>query len=456
MVLLNDFNARKIKDKYFLTTKHGSFCVLSKEEYMAVKKKIVNTKSSLFKKLEEREIVINENNLSEIKKLMKKRKEFLFTGTSLHIIVVTLRCNMNCVYCHASSKSLQEKSYDMSEETAKKTVDFIFQTPNDSITIEFQGGEPLLNWEVVKFIIDYSKEKNKLFKKNLVITIVTNFSFMTDDKMNYLIDNEVQICTSLDGPKHLHDENRPLLKKSNYDEVVFWIKKINEVYKKKNSNNKLGALVTITKKSLNYSKEIIDEYINLGFEFIHLRFLNNLGRSEKENSIKYSSDEYLKFWKKSVEYIKEKQNKGIKIHERFVELILEKILKDEDPGYLDLRSPCGAIIGQLAYDYDGSIYSCDEGRMLGEDLFKVGEVKTSTYKNVVSCDNTCQIVNASLLENFSTCKVCAYNPYCGVCPVCNYAEKNNIIASVSQTDRCKIYKFQFDWVVENYLIDIDD
>ena len=444
------FRSRKIKNKYFLTTDHGSYCILNKEEYNKLKNNDFLKNSKLYKKLEEREILNTDNNINETKRLSKSKNEFLSQGTSLHIIVLTLRCNMNCEYCHAAAKGETNNKYDMTIETAKKTVDFIFQTPSKSITIEFQGGETLINWDVLKYIVSYSKEKNKIAKKNLVFTTVSNLSEMTNEKLEYLIAEDVDICTSFDGPKDLHDTNRPTNYGSNYDVVVKWIRTITHEYKKRNIPKEVGALVTLTKKSLNYPKQIVDEYINLGLKSLHLRFLNVLGRSEHNNKIHYTAEEFMSFWKKAMKYIIKKQQEGFDIEERMANIMIDKITSEFDPGYLDLRNPCGAVIGQMAYNYDGNIYTCDEGRMIDDDIFKVGNVFENTYKEVVTSDCTCTIVNSSILDGYSTCKICAYKPYCGICPVCNYAEQGNLIAKISETIRCKIYKAQFDWLIENY------
>lgn len=357
---------------------------------------------------------------------------------------------MNCIYCHASSKAAKKTEYDMNKETAQKTVDFIFQSPSKSISIEFQGGEPMLNWDTVKYIIEYAQEKNKQADKDLKITIVTNFTKMDEDKLDYLIKNEIDICTSLDGPKVLHDYNRIYTEGSNYDQVINWIKKIKEEYKKRNiKNRKVHALVTLTKKSLEYPKEIVDEYLKLGLDNVHLRFLNNLGIAQKAwPSINYDVKEYLDFWKKAIEYIEELKDQGKKIEERMVSLITKKINEEYDPNYLDLRSPCGAAIGQIAYNFNGEIYTCDEARMIGEDLFMIGNVKEDEYKDVVTCKKACAVINASINDMY-VCNECAYKPYCGICPVCNYAEQGNVIGKITQTDRCKIFKAQFDWVVKN-------
>lgn len=108
---------------------------------------------------------------------------------------------------------------------------------------------------------------------------MTNSILLDDKKIDYFIKNHVGICTSLDGPKELHDENRPFAKGiSSHEFVEKGIRKILEEYKDKNiKNRRVHALITITKESLKYPREIVDEYIRVGLKDIHLRFLNNLG-----------------------------------------------------------------------------------------------------------------------------------------------------------------------------------
>lgn len=448
---INNYRFKKFGDKYFITTDHGSYCILSNKEFDNLKQNKLNEK--LKNKLEKKEIILTDANMDEAIRLTRNRNSFLFQGASLHIIVVTLRCNMNCIYCHASSKPADKKEFDMDKETAKKTVDFIFQTPSKAITIEFQGGEPLLNWDVVKHTVEYAQEKNTLAKKNMLITIVTNLNNMDDEKMNYLIKKGVSICTSLDGPKELHDYNRKLAGGSNYENVVRWIKRLNDEYEKKNiDDGRVNALVTLTRKSLQFPEKIVDEYVKLKLNTVHLRFLNNLGVARQTwSNINYSVKNYLNFWKKAVGHIEKLKRRGEEINERMAAIMFNKINNEFDPNYLDLRSPCGAAIGQLAYNYNGDIYTCDEARMIGDDLFLLGNVKKDNYKDVVTCNKACATVTASINDQY-VCNDCVYKPYCGICPVCNYAEQGSVIGKISQTNRCKIYEEQFDWIVREKFI----
>jgi len=442
---LNFLRMRKIGEKYLVTTDHGGWIYLGEEELNKLKSKDLD--KSLYARCEEKGIIITENNKSYIIKKIREKYAFLSAGTSLHIIVATLRCNLHCIYCHASSCPQSCKGYDMDKATAKKTVDFIFQSPARNITIEIQGGEPLLNYDIIKYIVNYSKELNKIHNKNMRLTVVTNFGLMDEEKLDFFEKENVDICTSLDGPEELHEKNRNL---RSYGPAVKWLGEIGK--REKNGILHKNAILTVTRESLKYPIEIVDEYVKNGLQDIHLRFLNNLGNAKQDwQNICYSSKEFMDYWKKSSEYIIKINKSGTFLRERGATIILNKIFGRE-PNYLELRSPCGAAIGQLLYNYDGAIYTCDEARMIGEDIFKLGNVHGDNYSKIISSDQTCGIVAASVNDT-QICDSCAYKPYCGVCPVCNYAEQRSIIAKIPETMRCQIYKAQFDYIFDKVLND---
>ena len=226
---------------------------------------------ALFSALEENGVIVTEKNRAQVYENLKLKKPQLARQTSLHIMVVTLRCNASCVYCHASARSANTENLDMSLEIAKKTVDFIFQNPAKNLYIEFQGGEPLLNFGVIKFVVNYAKELAKEFDKAVFFSLITNLSLMTDGILAFLEENCVKLSTSLDGHKELHLKNRPM-QKQDYASFIKWVQKI-----KSRKKSSLGALLTVTKRSLAYPKEIVDRYKELGFKTIWFRTVNNIG-----------------------------------------------------------------------------------------------------------------------------------------------------------------------------------
>jgi len=340
---------------------------------------------------------------------------------------------------------MSDFSTDMTLKTAKLVTDFIFKTGSPELSIEFQGGEPLANFDVIKFIIEYAEELNRQENRNLQFLLVSNLSLLDDEKMKFLIDHDVLICTSIDGPPALHDSNRKLPEASSYFTAIEWMNKLHDEYRKMGRDLDLwhvDALLTASRKSLLMPKEIVDEYVSLGIKTIHIRPLNPMGFASKNwGKFGYTADEFVEFYIKALDYIIELNRKGIELIERGAALFLAKILTDNDPWYVDLRSPCGAGYGQIAYAPDGSIFTCDEGRMvarMGDQIFKIGDVENTTYEDITKSEVVRSIILASLLETLPGCKDCAYLPYCGVCPVYNYVIQKNIFGQTTTNDRCKI------------------
>lgn len=446
------FRFKELKNnKYLLTNELGEYIICSSQKFKDFLKGKIKETDPLYIVLQEQGLIRDKMDFPTLTSEYQKKNLFLWQGPSLHIIVVTLRCDHKCVYCQASSRGLGEKGYDLDLESAKKTVDIIFKSPSKSIAIEFQGGEPLLNWSVVKFIIEYAQEKNKAEKKDLELRLVSNFTLMDNTKLDFLAENCVTLCTSLDGPEELHNKNRIWSEGNSYKQTIKWLKKAQKVYKGKLANKfRPGAVLTVSRLSLKYPKEIVEEYINLKVEGIFVRPMTPLGMAkERWQRIGYSPEEYLKFYTKLLDYIisYNLKNPKTRFHENYAKIMLAKILTEYDPNYLELRSPCGAGIGQLLYNYDGKIYTCDEGRMVGEETFCLGDIKKDSYRDIIAHPTVKSLCLASCLDGLP-CDSCAYKPYCGVCPIYNYATDGSIFSQMPLNERCRINKGIFDFLFD--------
>ncbi len=435
------------KNTYLLTNDVGKYVFIDEKDFKKFITGKLTKKNKTYQELKDNLFIKDENYQNQLIEGFRQKNDFLKFGPSLHIIVVTLRCNHKCIYCHASAGEAQDNSLDMDMATAKKIVDTIFKTNNNAVAIEFQGGEPLLNWPIVKFIVDYSREKNKLEKKDLQIRLVSNFSLLDEKKMKFLMDNEVNFCTSLDGDEETHNYNRVFLHGNSWQQTAKWIKKINQAYKEKYKGKKrnyyrVGALITITKKTFENYKKVIDAYIKLGFKNIYLRYLNPYGFAVKaKEKIWYTPKEYINFYKKSLDYILEKNYKGRLFSEATAITYLTKILFNKDYNNLDMRSPCGAGIGQLAYNYNGDVYTCDEGRMIarmGDDMFKLGNINENNLEQLINNDLCKSICLASCSNGQPAYEQNVYQPYLGICPVYNYSVYNNIFPAAKNNVKYKI------------------
>jgi His-Xaa-Ser system radical SAM maturase HxsB len=449
------FRFRPVGEKVLITNQEGSYLLLTQEDFSQFAAGTVPPESALYTKLSEGNFLRATYNLDRAVDRLARRKRFIGQGPNLHVFVVTLRCNETCVYCHASRATMDAVHTDMTPEIAEKSVDLALQTTSPSVTIEFQGGEPLVNFPIVKHIIEYAIERNKPVGKQLEFTMVTNLSLMDEEKLAYLLDHRVQICTSIDGPEHLHDKQRRLPGLSAHQVATKWIRRINEAYREKGLDETLyhvEALVTVTRETLKYPKELVDTYVSLGCRALFLRPLDPFGWTEKTGGrVEYPRSEYLAFYRTAVDYMLELNKSGMQILERFASIFLTKILAGEDPNFLDIRNPGGAGLGQLAYSYDGTIFTCDEGRMLhetGDDTFRIGDVRTSTYREIVGHETVRAVAIASVLEGQPDCANCTYVPYCGIPPVHSHKSQGSIFGHMRESTLCAVHKGIQDYLFE--------
>ena len=361
-------------------------------------------------------------------------------------------CNLGCKMCHLTNRGFNKVM------TPIKWEDFIYclintlsingkrRTDKENLLISFMGvGEPLLNFETIKYIVEYS-EQNKNHKQ-IQYSLVTNTLLLNEEMIQFFKKYDVSISTSLDGCKEVHNSNRPKIDgDGTYDYVSRNIKWL------QSNDIQVGAIETTTKISLKNAEKIIETYHNLGLNHLFIRPLTPLGYAKEHwAEIGYEPEEFLKFYKQCILILLEHNRNGIRMSEGHARIFLKKILTGYSENYMELRSPCGAGIGQMAYYYDGNIYTCDEGRMvaeMGDQMFHLGNVNYSTYDDLMEnrvCKVTCQ---ASVLESLPGCCDCVYHPYCGVCPVISYASDNSIYARESNVYRCKIYKGILDILFE--------
>ena len=396
-------------------------------------------------------------------------KSYLFHAPSLHIFVVTTACNGDCVYCQAQSHHTGT-GLMMEKETAEKAIDLVLSSPSPYITIEFQGGEPLLNFDLIRFIVETVEQKQT--HKKINFSIVSNLTKITEEMIAFFQEHQISISTSLDGNADIQNYNRPMKNR----QIAMYPGTISGIQKIQAHHVQIGAIQTTTAYSLTKADEIVDQYVSLHLNSIFIRPLTPLGMAyEQWNQIRYDNDilgdncigiergipktDVLGVMTDFTH--KGKQCKTDDIRYRLyvwmwcrpykLRIFLKKILLQCAENYMELRSPCGAGLGQMAYYPNGDIYTCDEARMLaemGNHAFKMGNVATATYQNLIS-SNACSVVcKYSILESLPSCHQCVYQPYCGVCPVISYAAFHDVTEKYPNHYRCAVYKGILDVLFE--------
>lgn len=433
-------NARRLGSSVLITNDAGEHAVLSDKDYASYLAGSLESAD-----LARKDFLRDQHDFSHLALRAVDRRMLSWKGPNVHTVVVTLRCNFKCLYCHASVVGENAPGKDMTVETARNVVDLIFQSPNPTLMIEFQGGEPLLNWPVVKFIVHYAREKNKLHKRSLHFGLISNFSLLDDEKIEFLIRNGVSFCTSLDGPADLHDKNRIYLGGNGHASVVAGLKKIMARKADGAKTDTPNAICTVSRHSLGRAKDIVDQAVALGLERIQFGPLDPIGFAKKSwGTIGYESAEFVKFYAEALDYIIELNKKGVKAYEKMALIFMIRILEG---GHW--RFPDAGGTARLAYNFDGGVYTCEEGRLLaneGDEFFKIGDAASSTFQELLDHPTVQASLLASSPDAQPMCAQCAYNPYCSVLPVYNQQTQGSVFGRMPDNGWCEKMMGLFDVV----------
>ena len=435
-------------DDYLLVNESGEYIFLSNEDFQEFIHGDLTPDSLTYYNLKSRHFINTEHlpeTLEMISAKYRTRKRFISDFTALHMMVITLKCCNKCSYCQVSAEGDDAKGFDMSPEVARRVVDYIFKSPSPSIKIEFQGGEPTLNWETLKETVLYAKKKNLKYQKHLDFVVCTNLVNSHTQQLRFFKEHGIHISTSLDGPRELHDKNRILRSgQGTYDSVIKNLYSAFDILLR----GEVNALMTTTIDNIDHLEEVIEEYVRLGFNGVFIRSLNPYGLASMNVAhLGYPVEHFVESFEKALNFIVQLNLKGTRFVEFYTNLLLTRILTPFSTGFVDLQSPSGAGISGAIYDHNGDVFPADEARMLarmGDRRFCLGNVCKDSYESIFGGDLLREIVTKSCVEVMPYCSSCVYRTYCGSDPVRNYLETGDLISIRPDNDFCKKNKLIFD------------
>ncbi|WP_405247834.1 His-Xaa-Ser system radical SAM maturase HxsB [Cellulophaga sp. Asnod2-G02] len=425
---INPFNFKRLNsDRELLINFVGDFLIVpngSVKLLLQGKRELLEEK--LYHNLLANNFISESNEIKNLEVLANRyraKKSNVLHFATLHIFVITLRCEHTCKYCQVSRVSENKEEFDFKDENLFKAINLMLSSPEDNLTMEFQGGEALLAFDQIQKAIRYTQNRTAYLGKNINYVICTNLAPLTEEILHYCKENKVLLSSSLDGHEYLHNKNRP---KKNRDSHQLAIKGIN-LAKEVIGLNNISALMTTTVESLKYPIEIIDQYRDLGFNSIFLRPISPYGFATKGRDKYYHTKEFLSFFELGLNYIIELNKKGENFKEIYTSIILKKILTSYSENYVDLMSPSGLVNSVIVYDYDGKVFVSDEARMLAQmnDLkFSLGTVD-NTWEELLGNSVIGDIANSGVNDFLAGCDTCAYNVYCGSDPVHHHATQGD-------------------------------
>lgn len=408
-----------VNASYLVVSEGGEHAFLSPDQFFESVTGTLDTTSKLYGDLVSRHILREGNDKSYlpiISAQVRSRFSPALTGVALHIVVVTLRCDHGCPYCQVSRQTCSKSDFDLSLELVPHVVDRIFESKSPTLTVEFQGGESLLAFNVIEAVVSSVERRNKFEGRDIRFVIASTLHHLSEEILDFCQAHDVYLSTSLDGPKALHDHNRPLKGASSYDRTVAGIQRA----KSRLGSSHVSALTTLTRESLRFPREIVNEYVARGFHSIALRPLAPYGFAVKSSrQIGYSTEEFLDFYRTALDYIIELNSTGTMIEESYLRLLAQRVLSPAPTHYVDLMGLAGAGTAALVYNYDGGVYISDEARMLAEmgiDELKLGHV-SEPLTPFLQTGPFDAIGDDMLMLSDAGCADCAYQAFCGANPV---------------------------------------
>jgi len=427
-----------LSGQVLVTSSVGEYLFLSEDDFSRLVDHQLTRDSDLYRALRTRQIVCDAERGPFFEGLAaqhRTRKLFTTEDPSLHIFVVTLRCDHRCPYCQVTPRLVSERGFDMTRNTADAALDLVFESRAPCLTIEFQGGESALAFERISYIVERAETRQRLPGQQVRFVMATTLHLLTDEMLAFCRDHKIELSTSLDGPAHVHNANRINRTRDSFERTVEGIERARAVC----GHDRVAALATITRNSLPFAREIVDTYVELGFDSISVRPISPFGFAVKSvRKLGYTMDEYLRFYRDALAYLIQINLSGTAIEESYATLLLTKILTPFPTTYVDLQSPAAAGNSVLVYNYDGGVYVSDEGRMLaemGDDRFRMGSVHDAM--TTLRRSNAMRIIReAGVAEQLPGCSECAFVPFCGADPVFHVATQGDPVGHRPTSEFC--------------------
>ncbi len=278
-------------------------------------------------------------------------------------------CNLRCRYCFASTGDFGHGRKLMDFETGKRAIDFLIEHSEGrkNLELDFFGGEPLMNFEVVKQVVEYARSKEKEHNKNFRFTITTNGMLLTDDKIEYINREMSNVVLSIDGRKEVNDYFRPCVNQSgSYDIIVPKYKALVD----KRGDKDYYVRGTFTAKNLDFADDVF--HLNeLGFDQVSVEPVVTDPKYDyalKEEHLPRIFEEYERLALRLLDAKKNK--KGFNFFHFMIDL-------DQGPCAIKRLRGCGCGNEYVAITPDGDIYPCHQ--FVGMEEWKMGSLYDDTF-----------------------------------------------------------------------------
>ncbi|NJD01933.1 MAG: thioether cross-link-forming SCIFF peptide maturase, partial [Ruminiclostridium sp.] len=307
-------------------------------------------------------------------------------------------CNMRCRYCFAATGDFGIKRTLMSAETGKKAIDFIINASGGrrNLEIDFFGGEPLMNFEVIREVTAYTIEKGREYNKNFRLTLTTNALLLNEDHKKFINEHIGNLVMSIDGRKDVNDRMRFRVDGSGTYSAI--LPKIKDMADSRNQD-RYYVRGTYTRMNTDFSKDVL-HLADMGFKQISIEPVvagKDSGYDIREGDLPGLLAEYEKL---ALEYVKRyKEGNGFNFFHFMIDL-------KQGPCAVKKLKGCGSGHEYAAVTPEGDIYPCHQ--FVGMDDFKMGNVNNGNGLNKEVINR----FNVSNITSNDACRDCWAKFYC--------------------------------------------
>ena len=332
-----------------------------------------------------------------------KKRQTVVKALCLHI---AHDCNLACRYCFAGEGEYHGHRALMSLEVGKKALDFLVANSGNRVNLEvdFFGGEPLMNWDVVKGIVEYGRSLEEPHNKKFRFTLTTNGVLLNDEIMEFANREMANIVLSIDGRKEIHDKMRPFRGgQGSYDLIVPKFQKVAE----SREQTRYYVRGTFTHNNLDFSRDVL-HLADLGFQQISVEPVVAKPTDSyalTEEDLPKLMEEYDKL---AVEMLRRRrEGKPFNFFHFMIDL-------EGGPCVAKRLSGCGSGTEYLAVTPWGDLYPCHQ--FVGDEKFLMGNVEEGVLREDIRDEFKCCNVYAK-----EKCKNCFAKFYCsGGCAANSY------------------------------------
>ncbi len=361
------------------------------------------------RELEDRKMLYTEDIFADVIPKVENRNPVV-KALCLHI---AHDCNLKCRYCFAEEGEYHGKRELMSLEVGKKAIDFLIKSSGNrkNLEVDFFGGEPLMNFGVVKGIVEYARSIEKANNKNFRFTITTNGILLNDEIQQYINENMHNVVLSIDGRKEVNDRMRPRAGgQGTYDTIVPKFKRLSD------SRNQTDYYVrgTFTRYNLDFAKDVL-HLADLGFRQISVEPVvteESEPYAIRQEDLPVIFDEYEKLAMEILE--RRKKGQWFNFFHFMIDLT-------GGPCVVKRMVGCGSGTEYLSVTPSGDLYPCHQ--FVGMEQFKMGHVDTGvTAPEIRKGFESCNVYTKP------RCRECWARFYCsGGCVANSYNTHGDLV-----------------------------